>query len=189
MTPTLIIMAKPPTLGKKRLAAEVGAEEALRVNLDLHALTLRAAIDPRWRTLLCVTPDSAVGEPIEAWPGEVERFAQGEGDLGQRLARVLTPYKNVAVIGTDCPLLSSAHIEAAFAALERSPFALGPSEDGGFWILAARSGADAARALANVRWSSADAARDVLENLGENVALLPTLYDIDTAADLARWGR
>jgi glycosyltransferase A (GT-A) superfamily protein (DUF2064 family) len=187
--PTLIVMAKRPQLGKHRLAAEIGAARALETNCALHVHTLREARDPRWRTLLCVAPDAAVDEDVAEWPRDVERMAQGEGDLGARLARVLAGYDNVAVIGTDCPLLTRGLLADAFIALRASPFVLGPTDDGGFWILAARSGAASARAMANVRWSSEHSAADVLRNLGENVALAPRLYDIDTAADLARWRR
>src|SRR5688572_23038451 len=108
--PTLIIMAKTPRVGvgKQRLAAEVGRVEAWRVARLLHAKTLHAVRDPRWRTLLCVTPDrDARGDAL----------AQGRGDLGERLARALAPYSNVAVIGTDCPLITRALVWRSFRAL------------------------------------------------------------------------
>lgn len=185
---TLVIMAKAPRLGqgKSRLAAEIGRVEAWRVNRALHARTLRAACDRRWRTLLCVTPDNAVNVALPGmWPRAVQRIAQGGGDLGERLARALAPLRSVAVIGADCPELTPAHIARAFKALRGAPFVLGPSEDGGFWLLAARSGARAAAAMNPVRWSTAHAARDVLANLGEaNVAMAARLRDVDTAADL-----
>lgn len=185
---TLIVMAKAPSLGvgKTRLAAEIGEAEALRINCALQAHTMHAAVDPRWRTLLCVTPDDAVELDLpDVWPSDVERIAQGEGDLGDRLARALAPHRHVAVIGTDCPELTAAHIASAFAALDQAPFALGPAHDGGFWLLAARHGAHAASAMSNVRWSTEHAAADVIRNLGgANVALLATLRDVDVAADL-----
>jgi uncharacterized protein len=189
--PTLLVFAKAPRVGsgKQRLAAEIGRAEAWRVNRALQAHTLRQACDPRWRTLLRVTPDPAVREHIEIWPRGVERLAQGGGDLGERLARALAPHDHVAVIGADCPELCRVLIADAFAALKRAAFAMGRAEDGGFWLLAARSGRAAAAAMKHVRWSSAHAANDVLKRLGADVALLPTLYDIDTAADLKRWKR
>ncbi|MEQ1617283.1 MAG: TIGR04282 family arsenosugar biosynthesis glycosyltransferase [Terricaulis sp.] len=185
--PTLIVMAKAPRVGvgKQRLARDIGKTEAWRVNRALHAATLRAACDRRWRTLLCVTPDRAFSEAIEVWPRRVARIAQGGGDLGARLARAMAGKRTVAVIGTDCPQIGAGLIAAAFAALRRAPFALGPARDGGFWLLAARSGDRAARAMAGVRWSTRHAANDVLANLGAaQVAILPTLRDIDTGADL-----
>jgi hypothetical protein len=100
------------------------------------------------------------------------------------LARALAPYNSIAVIGTDCLALTRRHIASAFAALRRKPFALGPAHDGGFWILAARHGAQAARAMDGVRWSSEHAAADVIARLGpQNTALLETLRDVDTLSD------
>jgi uncharacterized protein len=188
--PTLIVMAKAPRLGqgKSRLAAELGRVEAWRINRALHAHTLRAVIDPRWRTLLCVTPDAAVRLDLPwVWPRALERVAQGGGDLGERLARALARRRNVAVIGTDCPEISHTHIARAFASLQRAPFVLGPAEDGGFWLLAARSGRAAAKAMTGVRWSTRHAAADITRNLGaRNVVPLATLRDVDIAADLRR---
>lgn len=191
--PTLIVMAKAPRLGlgKTRLARQIGNVEAWRINRALQARTLREACDPRWRTLLCVSPDCATMLHLpNIWPSHVVRIAQGEGDLGQRLARVLAPRKRVAVIGADCPALSRAHIASAFTALKRAPFAIGPAEDGGFWLLAARHGAKAAAAMNNVRWSSRHAAADVIRNLAPHrVERLATLWDVDVAADLKRGQR
>ncbi|MEZ5995108.1 MAG: TIGR04282 family arsenosugar biosynthesis glycosyltransferase [Hyphomonadaceae bacterium] len=186
--PVLIVMAKAPRIGagKTRLAAELGRVEAWRINRRLQSHALRVACGPRWRTLLCVAPDSATELALPGvWPRSVMRIAQGRGDLGQRMARAFARRRMVAMIGTDCPVLTRAHIRSAFDALRRAPFALGPAEDGGFWLIAARSGAAAARAMANVRWSTRHAARDVIANIGASrVALLATLRDIDVAADL-----
>lgn len=188
--PTLIVMAKAPRLGlgKTRLAAEVGRVEAWRVNRKLQARTMHAAADLRWRTLLCVTPDRDANLDLPGvWPRAIERIPQGGGDLGARLARVLRPRRFVAVIGADCIDLTSAHIASAFRALRRSPFALGRSRDGGFWLLAARDGSAAAGAMADVRWSTRHTARDVIRNLGaDEVQLLATLRDVDVAADVRR---
>lgn len=190
--PTLIIMAKAPRIGagKQRLAATIGKTEAWRINRALHRITLLAACDARWRVLLCVSPDGAAQLNLPGvWPDSVARGAQGGGDLGARLARAMAGRRNVALIGTDCPLLTRAHIARAFAALKRAPFAMGPAADGGFWLLAARSGSHAAKAMANVRWSSAHAGADVRANLKARVEMLPELFDVDEARDLERWRR
>jgi rSAM/selenodomain-associated transferase 1 len=190
---TLIVMARAPRVGegKTRLAAEIGAVQAWRINCALQARTLHAARDPRWKTLLCVTPPDALNLDLpRVWPRTVARIAQGEGDLGERMGRALVAHQRVAVIGTDCADITRTHIASAFAALKRAPFALGPALDGGFWLLAARSGAEAAQCMSNVRWSTKHAAKDVLRNLGAaNVALLATLRDVDTGADVKtiRW--
>lgn len=188
MKPTLLVMAKAPLIGtgKTRLAADLGRVEAWRTNRRLQAHTLRASLDPRWSTLLFVTPRRAAKLCLPGvWPRDVARVPQIEGDLGARIADALDGRRMVAIIGTDTPALKRAHIAAAFAALRRAPFALGPAEDGGFWLLAARSGRLAARAMGGVRWSTHHAAGDVIANLGASrVALLQTLRDVDTVADL-----
>jgi glycosyltransferase A (GT-A) superfamily protein (DUF2064 family) len=186
-------------VGKQRLAAEIGRVDAWRVNRALQALCLREAVDARWRTILCAAPDEATRLRLPGvWPRgaalrqaqgsagapSIARIAQGEGDLGARLARVLKARRHVAVIGSDCPGATRGEIAKAFAALKRAPFALGPTHDGGFWILAARDGAAAAQAMEGVRWSSAHACEDVARNLGGRAAMLTTLRDVDVAADL-----
>ena len=195
MKPTLLVMAKAPLIGhgKSRLASELGLVEAWRINRTLQAHTLRTARDPRWTTVLCVAPTRAANLRLPGvWPAAIRRFPQGEGDLGERLERILAPLRNVAVIGTDCPDLKRHHIAAAFAALKCAPFVIGPAHDGGFWLLAARSGRAAARAMRPVRWSTPYAAKDVIRNLGaDRVAKLHVMRDVDTAADLraSSWWR
>jgi rSAM/selenodomain-associated transferase 1 len=186
--PVVVIMAKAPRLGagKSRLARDVGRVEAWRVNRRLHALTMRSAFDPRWRTVLCVAPDQALTlRAPGVWPDRCGRIPQGRGDLGTRMARALRRYRVVVMIGTDCPSLTRTDLASALAALRRRPFVLGPAHDGGFWLLAARNGAEAARAMLGVRWSTRHAAADVIANLGAGrVALLQMLRDVDVGADL-----
>ena len=184
--PVLAIMARAPRLGqgKSRLAKEIGRAEAWRINRALQALTLARVLDRRWRTVLVVTPDSARTLALpNVWPRGIERAVQGRGDLGVRMARAVRRERRVALIGTDCPGVTRAHISAAFRALKRRAVAIGPTEDGGFWIFAARRGAAAARAFAGVRWSSAHTLSDVLGRLGREPAELATLRDVDHAAD------
>ena len=190
MRPTLVVMAKAPLLGsgKTRLAAEIGRVEAWRVNRRLQAKTMHAVSDPRWSTVLCVTPPRALHLRLpHVWPTTIRREVQADGDLGARLAQALQERRWVAVIGTDVLGIRRAYVASAFAALKRAPFAIGPAADGGFWLLAARSGREAAKAMDCVRWSTPHAAADVIRNIGAPVLRLATLRDVDTAADLSAW--
>jgi glycosyltransferase A (GT-A) superfamily protein (DUF2064 family) len=61
----------------------------------------------------------------------------------------------------------------------------GPAEDGGYWLVGLGP-CRPARPFAEVRWSTEHALADTLANFaGRRVALLRTLRDVDTAADLA----
>jgi glycosyltransferase A (GT-A) superfamily protein (DUF2064 family) len=64
---------------------------------------------------------------------------------------------------------------------------LGPCEDGGYYLIGLRR--PQPRLLREVRMSTPDVLRDTLAiaaELGLRVAMLPTWYDVDTAAELAR---
>jgi rSAM/selenodomain-associated transferase 1 len=193
MLRTLLIFAKPPRRGlsKTRLARGVGAGDAARVSRHLQAHTLAEATDPRWQTRLCVAPDSALTLRLPGvWPADVPRQPQGRGDLGARLeaAFAACPPGPVCGIGADLPGLHRGLIAAAFRALGRHGAVLGPAADGGFWLLGL---VGRARGLSfqGVRWSSPYTMADVIARLppGTPVAFLPTLTDIDEAADLSAW--
>ena len=81
--PTLIIMVKEPAPGrvKTRLGRDIGmSTSAWWFRHQTHRL-IRCTRDPRWRTVLALAPDGAVGTS-RFWPGDIERIAQGSGDLG-----------------------------------------------------------------------------------------------------------
>jgi rSAM/selenodomain-associated transferase 1 len=186
----LIVMAKAPVAGrvKTRLAHEAGLATAVRfARHGVAALVQRVGRDPRWSTVLAVVPDSATLS--RAWPRGVPLMPQGGGDLGQRMQRLLdcTPPGPVVIVGTDIPDVARGHIAAAFALLGRHDAVLGPAQDGGYWLIGIRRCPRVLKVFAGVRWSSPHALGDTLANLrGHAVALLPTLRDVDTAADLDR---
>jgi len=181
----LVIFARRPRLGvgKRRLAADVGDLAALRFSrAALAALSRRLGRDPRWTTWLAVSPDRSTDR------GAVQRLLpQGSGDLGQRLARVLTrlPAGPAVVIGSDTPGVRRAEIAAAFDALGRSDAAFGPACDGGYWLIGLRRRTQLP--FEAVRWSSPFALADTVANLeGRSISWLGRREDIDDGASLSR---
>jgi rSAM/selenodomain-associated transferase 1 len=183
-------MARAPVAGrvKTRLAAEAGLALAVRfARHSLAALMQRVGCDARWSTLLAVTPDNAVRS--RGWPRGVELIPQGGGDLGRRMQRLMdnAPPGPVVIVGTDIPVIGRRHIASAFRALGDHDAVLGPATDGGYWLIGLRRRPCVPRAFAGVRWSTAYALDDTLASLrGRRIARLPTLGDVDTAADLDR---
>ena len=118
--PRLIVMAKSTCAGraKRRLAASIGAISATRFYRSCLSHTLmRLARDPRWQTLLAVSPDREVSAPF--WPRGIERQPQGRGDLGarmQRLFRTLPPGPAI-IVGSDIPAIKASDIACAFRLL------------------------------------------------------------------------
>jgi len=192
----LVIFAKAPQLGraKRRLALEIGALAAARFYRRTLQQTIgRCARDGRWRTVLCVTPDTASADRFwRAAGGVATVIGQGGGDLGARMARAFRrlPPGPVVLIGSDIPDVSVRIIAAAFASLGRSDMVFGPAADGGFWLIGARRLRAWPRSLfAGVRWSTPHALADTRASLPRrySVGVVQTLEDIDDAPSYRRW--
>lgn len=188
MKKTLVIMLKEPAAGrvKTRLGRDIGMVGAAWWFRHQVARLLRRIEDPRWRVVLAVAPDRAMGS--RAWPARFARAAQGRGDLGVRMARQLRtmPAGPVCIIGGDIPGVSRARVARAFAALGNHDVVFGPAPDGGYWLVGMkRVRALPARVFEGVRWSSEHALADSIDSLaGCSVALVDVLADVDRAADL-----
>jgi uncharacterized protein len=192
--PTVIVFARAPMLGavKTRLARDVGRLAAWRFHRRSLAKTLgRLGNDRRWRLALALTPDRLACR-IRETPGAVERFGQGRGDLGRRMARALARFQPgpVLLVGSDIPGLRPWHLAEALHRLAAAQVVFGPAEDGGYWLVGVRGQRRPERLFRKVRWSSPEALADSLDRLapGERLALAATLADVDTGADLARAG-
>lgn len=190
--PVVVVMARAPRLGagKRRLAAAVGAVEAVRFHrVNTAAVLRRLAADSRWRLVLAVTPD---GAPLPRdWP-PVTRIDQGGGDLGARMRRLLARFAPapVVVVGSDIPALAPGALAAAFRALRAADVVFGPAEDGGFWLVGLRGRPRALpRLFRGVRWSGPHALADALAGLpaATRVGRAPRLWDVDTAPDYRCW--
>ena len=91
----------------------------------------------------------------------------------------------VVVIGTDIPAITPQHIADAFGALGSHDAVLGPSPDGGYWLVGLARRPRLVSAFDRVRWSSAHALSDTVANLeGLRVARLSQLSDVDDASNL-----
>lgn len=185
------MMVKAPIAGgvKTRLASTIGTGEALRFYRNVTASLLReVGSDPRWRTVLAVSPDRHLRSQF--WPMSLPRVAQGPGDIGERMQRLLgsAPGPNV-LIGSDIPGIRALHIATALKALYHKGIVFGPSEDGGFWLVGARRCPTIPRPFHNVRWSTEHALADTLSNLPGPVALAATLTDVDSETEWRRWRR
>lgn len=126
------------------------------------------------------------------WPARIPRIPQGQGDVGQRMARLLRSLAPgpVVIVGADIPSVTPRHIASAFEALGGAASVVGPAKDGGYWLVGLRHGGRVPAGLFdNVRWSSADALADTIPTLPAPVARIATLRDVDTAADLAYLSR
>lgn len=184
-------MTKDPVAGrvKTRLARGIGTVAATATyRAMVTSIAARLGGDRRWQTILAVSPDHAVATRM--LPSNVMRVAQGNGDLGARMQRILDdlPPGPVVIVGTDIPTITTHDIAAAFKALGQHDAVFGPSRDGGYWLIGMKRRPRNLRSFDDgVRWSSEHALADTTANLkNASIALLGFQDDIDTAEDLAR---
>lgn len=186
-------MARAPAPGqaKTRLALVIGGDQAAALAARMLECTLETARLAAVGTIeLCVTPDTrhpAVRAAAERTGAALSD--QGEGDLGERMARiarrVLAAGDAPLVVGTDCPSLSAGHLQQAAQALQRHDAVLQPAFDGGYVLIGLRR--FDLRLFEGVPWSTAAVmatTRERLRELGWSWREAETLHDIDRAADL-----
>ncbi|NVO57681.1 TIGR04282 family arsenosugar biosynthesis glycosyltransferase [Rhodobacteraceae bacterium B1Z28] len=189
MQRTLVIMVKEPHPGrvKTRLGRDIGMVGAAWWFRHQTRSLIRRLRDSRWQVVLAVSPDRE-GLRSRIWPADLPRVAQGRGDLGDRMGRMLrvAPKGPVCLIGADIPGITPSHIARAFEALGRSQMVFGPAPDGGYWLVGAqRYGALPSGMFRDVRWSTEHALADTLASVsGCRVAFIDQLRDVDTVADL-----
>ena len=184
----LAIFARAPVLGrvKTRLAKDVGDEAALAVYRELLALTLARLGSPNddFRAELWLEGESSeLGE----WAPRLAVHRQPRGDLGERMAAAFADGVS-ALVGCDIPGIGVAYVRAALAALADADLVLGPTEDGGYCLVAMNE--PHPEVFADIPWSTGTvlaATLDASRHL--SVTLLDTLWDVDEAEDLARWRR
>ena len=181
-------MVKEPHPGrvKTRLGRDLGMVGAAWWFRHQTGALLRRLRDPRWDLVLAVSPD-VEGLVSRVWPGDLPRFAQGRGDLGDRMSAAMDamPAGPVCLIGADIPGVTRSHVARAFAALGSAEAVFGPAPDGGYWLVGLKRMRRHAGLFDGVRWSTEHALVDSVASLhGARVAYVDTLRDVDTVADL-----
>jgi rSAM/selenodomain-associated transferase 1 len=177
-------MCKAPEAGKTRLAAGVGAEQAL---LLARAFLGDGAALAREVAMRCDARVVAFAEGAVALPGWEVR-AQVAGDLGARMGAAVAAAEGPALlIGTDAPTLPVALAELAWSAVRGgADAAVVPVLDGGYCVLAMARPLPAL--LEGVPWSTPDVMAATVtraEAVGLRLVVLPAWHDVDEAADLA----
>ena len=184
--PVAIMLTKDavPGKAKTRLAAAIGPERAAEVHEHLALWT--ASVLQRSGLTTAISFDGALDTPLARRLGSMghDVFRQPAGDLGDRIHHALHRAERGVVIGSDCPLLTHTDLTAA---ADSEALSIGPSEDGGYWLIAASR--PPPELFQGVPWSTSrvyaeTCARAERRNMPHEA--LATRYDIDTYPDLLR---
>jgi uncharacterized protein len=191
----IVIMAKAPVAGfaKTRLIPALGDDGAAQLAKRMLQHTLATALASKLGTVeLCAAPDrSDPAWEIPYLPADIAWSAQGEGNLGARMARAvqrsIEAKESVILIGTDCPGITTDVLQDAANALQSYDASLVPTFDGGYALLGLKR-FDACL-FENMAWSTNTVASETLARMvqiGWQAKVLATLHDIDEPADI-RW--
>lgn len=184
---TVCVFMKPTRPGevKTRLVPAVGPEGAAALAQSFFDDTWEAIASLEW-----ANPVVACTEPVDFRDAR-EVWIQSEGDLGKRqedvLQRALRVSPTAIVLGSDIPGLPLRFLESARAAFMKSDAVLGPSDDGGFYLIGLKRCPDGL--LSGIGWSQPDTFSQTLSRLrdiGMSVTILETWFDVDTPKDLSR---
>jgi hypothetical protein len=194
--PVLIVMAKAPRPEqvKTRLCPPLQpAEAASLAAAFLQDIVTREAAGGRSVLIAHAPADGRAEMEALLFPGLLWTPQRG-ADLGARmlaamLAASRQAFSPLVMIGTDSPTLPRDRVPMAFELLasDRADVVLGPTEDGGYYLVGVQTPVPAL--FDAVAWSTERALADTLRNATAcslRVAQLPAWYDIDTPDDLRR---
>ncbi len=189
----LILFVRPPVLGevKSRIAASIGAKKALEIYIQLlnHTKYIAAQLPSHNYVFYA-------GNIVERdlWSDVAKDKIEQEGEnLGDRMyhafERVLKYHGRAVIIGSDCAQLRPQHILSAFEALNTCDVVVGPSRDGGYYLLGMNQ---VDRALfEGIPWSTDRVAQltiDAARQHGLSVNTIEELADIDIIEDWQVYG-
>ncbi|MFC1537119.1 TIGR04282 family arsenosugar biosynthesis glycosyltransferase [Pseudomonadota bacterium] len=186
----VIIMCKAPVAGrvKTRLTTVFTPVEAALIHQSMAETVIRKA-----STLFsdCLIASDDTSHPFfEVF--NLPLAEQGEGDLGDRMSRLMQQAfsdraGSVLFLGTDSPHIPDSRLRRAVTLLESYDVVIGPVEDGGYDLIAMRS--PYIELFSQVPWSSKHLLQETIghaERLGLRLKLLDMSFDLDTPESLQR---
>ncbi len=189
----IAIFVKTPGISpvKTRLAEGIGTTQAINLYrlcaTAVKAVAKASDIGPIYWALAETSPQA-----IAHWQGKTDLIEQGAGNLGERMSRVMNilvdRHGSGLLLGADAPQLECQQLRQAADWLEDPAprNVIGPARDGGFWTFGANHTVPLKR-WTHVDYSRPDTLKQFMHSMeGETQWLtLPTLTDLDTAANLA----
>jgi rSAM/selenodomain-associated transferase 1 len=187
MTDCLMIFAKAPEKGKVKTRLQLPDSDAKALHEAFITDVLRRTEGP-WERVLWTTDAT---HPFFQDVGVSVRAQCGPG-LGERLAyafsEMLQSYTRVVVIGTDAPHVGADSITEAFSRLAQADAVIGPSSDGGYYLLGLRRSMPALF-TSDIGWGGDQVCTNTVE-AARSYQVVPSMlsvdFDVDRPDDLQR---
>ncbi len=186
----LIVFVKNLIEGKvkSRLAKTIGKNRSLSVYKKLLVRTREIVWNLSMNKQICYS-DVVINNDI--WEEKIfQKSLQSGNNLGLRMLNAFKDasndgYENMCLIGSDSMELTDVIINSAFELLEKHDIVLGPSVDGGYYLICMSS--PTKNVFKNITWSTELVLKqtiDEIQKLNLSYVLLPTLNDIDEINDI-----
>jgi rSAM/selenodomain-associated transferase 1 len=177
---------------KTRLADEIGAERAAEAYSHFVMTLLERLSGCGEQRFLVYSPRERSPEFTAILPAGWQSQPQAEGDLGLRMKsffeqRFAAGCQRVVLLGSDSPNVPLAYVSQAFDLLKEHDVVLGPTEDGGYWLVGAAG--NVPDIFEAIPWSTPQVWPATLAAIGAaslSHAVVPTWYDVDLQNDLNR---
>ncbi|GAC1646870.1 MAG: TIGR04282 family arsenosugar biosynthesis glycosyltransferase [Acidobacteriaceae bacterium] len=190
----LVIMAKAPRPGsvKTRLTSSLSPEAATDFYKCLLQDTLALARSLESVRVAIMCPESDVDELRQFAGGTTEIVPQSGNGLAAGLTSVFAHFtgdrpRHTVAFNSDSPHLPRGILEAAFAMLDGYDLMVGPTHDGGYYMVGAKASHPALFTPDGMGTSSAlDALLARAQSLSLSVGYVEQFYDVDVAEDLTR---
>lgn len=183
------MFVKEPKSGfvKTRLAKKLGNEFTLELYQSFVKDLIVTLRNQEFDFKLCVYPNVSL---INKTFGNFDNFLQEEGDLGVKMHKAFegqfdAGYEKIVLIGSDTPHISTQMISESFNQLSLNDIVLGPSLDGGYYLIAFNKHTFHPEVFEEISWSTHVVLEQTLQKLNnKNVYLHEILNDIDILEDL-----
>jgi len=190
----VLVFLRAPEKGrvKTRLAREIGDEKTLALYKKLVQKTLTAVEKSGMDYQICFFPADKKAL-VQDWLGADHAYMPQQGkDLGQRMGNALSRAfdqgaQKAVLVGTDIPDISAHQFLLAQNLLGQNDVVIGPSMDGGYWLIGFRRDRFNPGLFRQVDWGTDSVFSTTIEKCklaGLSTGFLPTLQDIDTLEDI-----
>lgn len=191
---TLIIFTRYPNPGtsKSSLIPALGEQGAADLHEKMIIRTKDLAVEMQKAKPLNVQVSYAGADESEMRKilGDSFEYHLQQGDLmGDRMQSAMenafsAGAENVVLIGTDCPFITPRILGQAFAGLEDTDVVIGPSTDGGYYLIGLKKPQPVL--FENISWGTDAVAAETLVAAMQNgleITRIKTLSDIDRPED------
>lgn len=194
----LILMTRVPIPGKTktRLMEILTGEECAKLHTQflLDLFRVCSMLSPGIDIYLTYTPKENLSYMKNIIPSYMHIFPQSGNDLGNKMDNAINKilckgYEKVILIGTDIPEIQPSNIEKAFCILEDKDVCLGPTEDGGYYLIGMKEKHSEIFSN-NIRWgkkSVIEGTIDIANRNNKTVGFTYKCCDIDTKKDLTKF--